>query len=477
MTSRGFASDNYAGAHPEVLAAIAEANGGHQIAYGEDVYTAHLQTVMAQHFGEGVQAFPVFNGTGANVLSLQSVLPRWGAVVCAETAHINTDENAAPERVGGLKLLTVPTTDGKLTPELIDRQAWGWGDEHRAQPLAVSITQTTELGTAYTPGEIRAIADHVHSKGMLLHVDGARIANAAATLGTGLGAFTSEAGVDLLSFGGTKNGLLFGEAVVVMRPDESAAAAALPFLRKLNMQLASKMRFVSAQLIALLEGDLWLRSAQHSNAMAARLAEGVQRPGRRPDHPAGAGQRGVRGPGPGCREPASRALPVLRLEPGHRRGALDVRLRHHRSRRRRLRRRTQAAARRGPEPSLQRHGRLQPPGPPVVLDADHPLHPVEAAPAWHNEPQRRAVSWRSGSPPTETASSRSSVSGNRSRIARDVQTVSWLHVCSVPRSAAVAHAARTPPLPWSTRTVMVAATGGLEQTSWRRLNSTTSLTS
>ncbi len=196
VTSRGFASDNYAGAHPEVLAAIGEANGGHQIAYGEDVYTAHLQTVMAQHFGEGVQAFPVFNGTGANVLSLQSVLPRWGAVVCAETAHINTDENAAPERVGGLKLLTVPTTDGKMTPDLIDRQAWGWGDEHRAQPLAVSITQTTELGTAYTPGEVRAIADHAHSKGMLLHVDGARIANAAATLGTGLGAFTSDAGVD-----------------------------------------------------------------------------------------------------------------------------------------------------------------------------------------------------------------------------------------------------------------------------------------
>ena len=275
VTKRGFASDNYAGAHPEVLAAIADANGGHQIAYGEDVYTAHLQTVMAQHFGAGVQAFPVFNGTGANVLSLQSVLPRWGAVVCAETAHINTDENAAPERVGGLKLLTVPTTDGKMTPDLIDRQAWGWGDEHRAQPLAVSVTQTTELGTAYTPSEIRAIADHAHSKGMMLHVDGARIANAAATLGTGLGAFTSEAGVDLLSFGGTKNGLLFGEAVVVMRPEDSQAAAALPFLRKLNMQLASKMRFVSAQLIALLEGDLWLRSAQHSNAMAARLAEGV----------------------------------------------------------------------------------------------------------------------------------------------------------------------------------------------------------
>lgn len=276
VTKRGFASDNYAGVHPEVLAAIAAANGGHQIAYGEDLYTEHLQTVMAGHFGPGVQAFPVFNGTGANVLSLQSILPRWGAVVCAETAHINTDENAAPERVGGLKLLTVPTTDGKMTPELIDRQAWGWGDEHRAQPLAVSITQSTELGTAYTAREVTAIADHVHAKGMLLHVDGARIANAAASLDAPLAAFTSDAGVDLLSFGGTKNGLMYGEVVVVMRPQEHAAAAALPFLRKMNMQLTSKMRFVSAQLIALLEGDLWLRSAQHANAMAARLATAVR---------------------------------------------------------------------------------------------------------------------------------------------------------------------------------------------------------
>ena len=276
-TKRGFASDNYAGTHPEILTAIAEANGGHQMAYGADVYTEHLQTVMARHFGAGVQTFPVFNGTGANVLSLQSVLPRWGAVVCAETAHINTDENGAPERVGAIKLLTVPTPDGKITPDLIDRQAWGWGDEHRAQPLAVSITQTTELGTAYTQEEIRAIADHAHSRGMTVHLDGARIANAAAALGTGLADFTSAAGVDLVSFGGTKNGLLFGEAIVVMPGEPSAAVAgALPFLRKLNMQLASKMRFVSAQLIALLEGDLWLRSAQQSNAMAARLAEGVR---------------------------------------------------------------------------------------------------------------------------------------------------------------------------------------------------------
>jgi threonine aldolase len=270
--SRGFASDNYAGAHPEIIAAIAQANGGHQISYGEDVYTARLQEVMAGHLGTDVEVFPVFNGTGANVLSLQSMLPRWGAVICAETAHINTDENAAPERVGGLKLLTVPTPDGKLTPDLIDRQAYGWGDEHRAQPLAVSITQTTELGTAYTADEIRAIADHIHPLGMRLHLDGARIANAAASLDLPLRAFTTDAGVDIVSFGGTKNGLLFGEAIVVLQP---AVSTGLTFLRKMNMQLASKMRFVSAQLIALLEGELWITSARHANEMAGRLAAAV----------------------------------------------------------------------------------------------------------------------------------------------------------------------------------------------------------
>jgi threonine aldolase len=268
LDSRGFASDNYSGIHPEILEAIAVANGAHQIAYGEDVYTSKLQDVFAHHFGEGVEAFPVFNGTGANVLSLQSMLPRWGAVICAATAHINTDEGGAPERIGGLKLLPIATPDGKLTPELIDQEAWGWGDEHRAQPLAVSITQTTELGTAYTAEEVRAIADHVHNLGMKLHMDGARISNAAASLGVPLRAFTRDAGVDVLSFGGTKNGMMLGECVVVLNPE---AATGLSFLRKLNMQLSSKMRFISAQFIALLDGDLWLRNASHANAMAARL--------------------------------------------------------------------------------------------------------------------------------------------------------------------------------------------------------------
>ncbi|TBN58082.1 low specificity L-threonine aldolase [Glaciihabitans arcticus] len=270
---RGFASDNYAGAHPEVLAAIAEANGGHQVAYGEDVYTARLGEVMKQHFGESAEVFPVFNGTGANVTALTSMLPRWGAVVATSTAHIHTDENGAPERISGLKLLTVDTPDGKLTPELIDREAWGWGDEHRAQPLAVSITQTTELGTLYTVDEIRAITDHAHSLGMKVHLDGARISNAAAALGVPLRDFTTDAGVDILSFGGTKNGLLYGEAVVVLNPE---ASDGLLFLRKLNMQLASKMRFVSAQLIALLTDDLYLRSAGHANDMAARLRTALE---------------------------------------------------------------------------------------------------------------------------------------------------------------------------------------------------------
>jgi len=271
---RGFASDNYAGAHPEVLAAIAAANGGHQISYGEDVYTQQLSEAMRAHFGPQAEVFPVFNGTGANVTALAAVLPRWGAVVSTSTAHIHTDENGAPERVAGLKLLPIDTPDGKLTPELIDREAWGWGDEHRAQPLVASITQTTELGTLYTPGEVRAIAEHVHAKGMTLHMDGARLANAAAALGVPLREFTTDAGVDILSFGGTKCGILYGEAVVVLNP---AAADGLIYLRKLNMQLASKMRFVSAQLLALFEDDLYLRSAGHANAMAARLRTALEK--------------------------------------------------------------------------------------------------------------------------------------------------------------------------------------------------------
>ncbi|MFT4215761.1 MAG: low specificity L-threonine aldolase [Micropruina sp.] len=269
---RGFASDNYSGVHPEILDAIAEANGGHQTAYGGDAYTRRLNEVIRGHFGPEAEAFPVFNGTGANVTALLAMLPRWGAVVCAQTAHINVDEGGAPEKVAGLKLYPVPTPDGKLTPELLDVEARGFGDEHRAQPLAVSITQSTELGTLYTPDEIRAITEHAHSLGMTVHVDGSRLGNAAAALGVDFAAFTTDAGVDVLSLGGTKNGALGAEAIVVLNPD---VCTGLTFLRKTNMQLASKMRFVSAQLIALYEGDLWLRSASHANAMATRLRAAV----------------------------------------------------------------------------------------------------------------------------------------------------------------------------------------------------------
>nr|WP_043263430.1 low specificity L-threonine aldolase [Streptomyces sp. CT34] len=270
---RGFASDNYSGAHPEILAALALANGGHQIAYGEDDYTAHLQRVVRSHFGQRAEAFPVFNGTGANVVALQAVTDRWGAVIAADTAHIHVDECGAPERVGGLKLLTVPTPDGKLTPDLIDREAHGWDDEHRAMPQVVSITQSTELGTVYTPEEVRAICDHAHERGMLVHLDGSRITNAAASLDVPMRAFTNAVGVDILSYGGTKNGAVFGEAVIVLNPE---AVRAMKHLRKLSMQLASKMRFVSVQLEALLAKDLWLRNARHANTMAQRLAAGVR---------------------------------------------------------------------------------------------------------------------------------------------------------------------------------------------------------
>nr|WP_221185589.1 low specificity L-threonine aldolase [Flexivirga oryzae] len=272
---RGFASDNYSGVHPEVLAAIVRANGGHQVSYGEDVYTEHLQEVFAAHFGDGVQAFPVFNGTGANVVSLQSVTERWDAVICTSTAHIHVDECAAPERMGGLKLLTVATPDGKLTPELIATVPLGRGDEHHAQPRVVSITQTTELGTAYTVEEIRAIAEHVHAHDMVLHVDGSRLSNAAATLGVSFREMITDTGVDIVSFGGTKNGLLGGEAVLVLNTT-AVPAMKMKFLRKQSMQLASKMRFISAQLIALLTDDLYLRNAGHANAMARRLVEGVR---------------------------------------------------------------------------------------------------------------------------------------------------------------------------------------------------------
>lgn len=270
--TRGFASDNYAGVHPEVLAAIVAANGGHQVAYGEDEYTMRLCDVLSDVFGHRVEVAPVLNGTGANVLALQACTQRWQSVLTTSSAHIHVDEAAAPERVGGLKVNVIDTPDGKLTPELIRAFADREGDEHFAQIGVVSITNSTEVGTVYTPAEIRAIADLVHERGWVLHLDGSRLANAAAALGVGLRELTTDAGVDLLSLGGTKAGAMLAEAVVVL--DEEVAMGTI-FLRKQSMQLASKMRFVSAQLLALFEGDLWRRNAEHANAMARRLADGV----------------------------------------------------------------------------------------------------------------------------------------------------------------------------------------------------------
>lgn len=271
--ARGFASDNQASVHPEVLAALAAVNSGHQPAYGDDAVTGRLREVVRRHFGEQAEVFPVFNGTGANVVSLQAMSERWSAVVCPESAHINTDECGASEKIAGLKLVTVPAPDGKLTPELVDRYATGFGNVQRREPAVVSITQSTELGTVYTARETAAVAAAAHERGLSVHMDGARIANAAASLGLPLRALTTDAGVDVLSFGGTKNGLLLGEAIVVLDP---GAVRGLAYLRKSSMQLASKMRYVSAQLIALLDGDLWLRNAAHANAMARRL-EGAAR--------------------------------------------------------------------------------------------------------------------------------------------------------------------------------------------------------
>lgn len=266
---RGFASDNHSGAHPDVLAAIAAANAGHADAYGGDPWTGRVEALFREHFGPVAEAFLVFNGTAANVLGLEALTSPHEAVICPATAHLNVDECGAPERIAGVKLLPVETGDGKLAPELAARWDARHGDEHAVQPRVVSISQATELGTVYTVEETRALADWAHERDMLLHVDGARLANAAVALGTSLRELTTEAGVDVLSFGGTKNGLLAGDAVVFLR---AGLAPDFAYIRKQGMQLASKMRFVAAQFEALLGGDLWRRNAARANEMAALLA-------------------------------------------------------------------------------------------------------------------------------------------------------------------------------------------------------------
>lgn len=271
---RALASDNYSGAHPEVLDAMAKANEHHVPAYGNDEVTERAVGILRRHLGEQAQVYLVFNGTGANVVGLQALMHSWEAVVCASTAHINVDEAGAPEKLLGSKLLDLPKADGKLTAADIDGLQWREGDIHQSQPKVVLITQSSEYGTVYSPHEIRAIADAAHARGLYLYMDGARIANAAASLGVPLRAITTDAGVDAMSFGGTKNGAIGAEAVVVLDPSLDVAGR-LGFIRKQYMQLASKMRFASAQFIALLEDDLWSRNASHANAMAQRLAAGA----------------------------------------------------------------------------------------------------------------------------------------------------------------------------------------------------------
>lgn len=267
-------SDNHSGAHPFVLKALADANRDYQLSYGEDDYSSRAGEVFRSIFGEHAQAFFAFNGTGANVLCLQALTQPYHAIICAETAHINQDECGAPERFTGCKVITTPTKDGKLYPEQVRPLLRGFGFQHHSQPKVISISQVTELGTAYTPEEIQALADLAHEHSMYLHMDGSRLANAAAYLDLPLKAITTRAGVDALSFGGTKNGMLMGEAVVLLNPH---LAENFLYIRKQSMQLYSKSRYVAAQYLAYLNHGLWLENARHANNMARYLASGVSK--------------------------------------------------------------------------------------------------------------------------------------------------------------------------------------------------------
>lgn len=270
MAERGFASDNNAGVHPDILSEIINVNKGHVIGYGGDAYTEEAERLFKQHFGEDSEVFFVFTGTAANVLGITGVTRSWNSVITAFTAHIEQDECGAPEKFSGCKVLTVDTSDGKITPGMLKKHMHGFEFEHHSQPRVISITQATEMGTIYTPAEISALSKYAHDHGMLLHMDGARISNAAVALGLPFREFTTDAGVDILSFGGTKNGMMFGEAVSFLRPGLSDG---FKYLRKQGMQLASKMRFIAAQYIAFFRNDLWKKCAIHSNSMAMLLFE------------------------------------------------------------------------------------------------------------------------------------------------------------------------------------------------------------
>ncbi|MFY9682348.1 MAG: low specificity L-threonine aldolase, partial [Candidatus Sulfotelmatobacter sp.] len=272
--ARSFASDNNAGVHPEILEAIARANQGHVVAYGDDPYTDSAKKKFEEHFGPDIAVFFTFNGTGANVLGLQALTRSFQSILCSDYAHIYCDECGAPEKHTGCKLIPLPHQDGKITLASVRHAYHGIGDQHHSQPRVISITQCTEMGTVYQPEEIQTLARFAHERDMFLHVDGARMANAAASLGQTLRQATRDLGVDVLSFGGTKNGILGGEAVVFFRPELSRDFL---YLRKQSMQLASKMRFIAAQFEALLTNDLWRRSAEHANRMARLLEKEVSR--------------------------------------------------------------------------------------------------------------------------------------------------------------------------------------------------------
>jgi len=271
--TRSFASDNNAGVHPEIIDAITRANYGHVVAYGDDPYTKSAIAKFEEHFGSGIQVFFTFNGTGANVLGLQALNRPYHAVLCSDYAHIYTDECGAPEKHTGCKLIPLAHQEGKISVDSVRHAYHGIGDQHHVQARVISITQSTEMGTVYRPGEIRALAKFAHEHEMFLHMDGARIANAAVSLGQSLREATRDLGVDVLSFGGTKNGAMGGEAVVFFNP---ALASDFLYLRKQGMQLASKMRFIAVQFETLLTNDLWRRSAEHANRMARMLEAEVK---------------------------------------------------------------------------------------------------------------------------------------------------------------------------------------------------------
>ncbi len=272
MKRRGFASDNNSGVHPAVFDEMIAVNSGHTVGYGNDSYTEQAMTLFREHLGDQADIYFVFNGTAANVLGITAVTRSWNSVITAFTAHIEQDECGAPEKFSGCKVLTVDTPDGKLNPDLVSRHNYGIGFEHHSQPKVISISQSTEMGTVYRPEEIAELADYAHSNGMLLHMDGARLSNAAVSLALPIRSFTTDVGVDILSFGGTKNGLMAGEAVCFLRPGLSED---FKYIRKQGMQLSSKMRFISAQFTAWFRNDLWRDLAGHSNAMAQLLYKKV----------------------------------------------------------------------------------------------------------------------------------------------------------------------------------------------------------